>query len=137
MSGAGAVWQRARFGTVRPRVQIPGPRPISDLETVTQLEHILIAPLYYCITSAAFWKVSITPGAVALAWVRRLPRGPSSMVDSGRRSRGIIGAACQIRPNGASAEVDLQVNSTVCGRRIGADRPLCLTQFRCFVRMPR
>src|SRR4029077_8052458 len=26
-SGAGAVWQRARFGTVRPRVQIPGPRP--------------------------------------------------------------------------------------------------------------
>src|SRR2546425_12261695 len=28
-SGAGAVWQRARFGTVRPRVQIPGPRPFS------------------------------------------------------------------------------------------------------------
>jgi hypothetical protein len=27
-SGAGAVWQRARFGTVRPRVQIPRPRPV-------------------------------------------------------------------------------------------------------------
>src|SRR5215467_1540158 len=26
-AGAGAVRQRARFGTVRPRVQIPGPRP--------------------------------------------------------------------------------------------------------------
>ena len=32
MSGAGAVWQRARFGTVRPRVQIPGPRPISEYD---------------------------------------------------------------------------------------------------------
>src|SRR5258708_35658604 len=31
-SGAGAVWQRARFGTVRPRVQIPGPRPISEYD---------------------------------------------------------------------------------------------------------
>src|SRR5439155_25993887 len=30
-SGAGAVWQRARFGTVRPRVQIPGPRPFLPL----------------------------------------------------------------------------------------------------------
>src|SRR5439155_9550934 len=32
-SGAGAVWQRARFGTVRPRVQIPGPRPILNSES--------------------------------------------------------------------------------------------------------
>ncbi len=31
-SGAGAVWQRARFGTVRPRVQIPGPRPLSEYD---------------------------------------------------------------------------------------------------------
>jgi hypothetical protein len=33
-SGAGAVWQRARFGTVRPRVQIPGPRPIFEFRIV-------------------------------------------------------------------------------------------------------
>ena len=52
-SGAGAVWQRARFGTVRPRVQIPGPRPKSEFR-IADVEYFdVIGPLYDCIGSAA------------------------------------------------------------------------------------
>ena len=35
----------SEFGTVRPRVQIPGPRPISKLETLLESDFVPIVPL--------------------------------------------------------------------------------------------
>ena len=43
LSGSGAVWQRAAFGTQRYRVQIPAPRPPSFQVTVRRLASGLAA----------------------------------------------------------------------------------------------
>src|SRR5207248_6632528 len=80
-SGAGAVWQRARFGTVRPRVQIPGPRPIScssrvrrrrgersaEVATAQSLNRTIAGPDLSTWTnqSARCWNMTTTRSVIA------------------------------------------------------------------------
>jgi hypothetical protein len=73
-----------RFGTVRPRVQIPGPRPISDLRLGVSIRSLVIIPLYYCSSSAAMFRAASNSANASVAVCKtaakalgvRLPPGP-------------------------------------------------------------
>ena len=88
VSGAGAVWQRARFGTVRPRVQIPGPRPKSDLRTpcgLSKCDDPAVICSSHVVVSAPCREQEASTVAAGFRYQRRIE--PSSRLVQQRVSR--------------------------------------------------
>src|SRR5579859_3690075 len=75
---------QCRFGTVRPRVQIPGPRPVFELRSDTDYVAHVTTPLYRCSTRVAHRrKCGIAEDRIStravLSWAAKLltcRRGP-------------------------------------------------------------